>query len=315
MAGRSVPPPGMMRHGPFPGGLGPVAHRPLEQPSPHLELLENKVAVQAAEMERLARENQRLAATHVTLRQDLVVVQKELQRLDLHAGSVKAEREHQIKGMLDKMMKMEADLREGEAIKVELQQAHREAQSLIGLRQELNTRIQQMTQELQRMHADIQQIPTMHKELEGLRQEHQRLRSAFEYEKSLNIEKVEQMRAMEKNLVSLAREAEKLRADVLNAEKRSYAPNIYGGIYSGSVSAYAPNQGSGYVDGYGRPQVHMGGGVGEGMSPYMPTGGSGAGDGAASVASGTVSGSGAAGNWTGPYDAVRGAPASAQPQR
>ncbi|CAN6449663.1 unnamed protein product [Victoria cruziana] len=264
-------------------------------------------------MERLARENQRLAATHVTLRQDLVVVQKELQRLELHAGSVKAEREHQIKGMLDKMMKMEADLREGEAIKAELQQAHREAQSLIGLRQELNARIQQLTQELQKMHADIQQLPSMHKELEGLRQEHQRLRTAFEYEKSLNIEKVEQMRAMEKNLVSLAREAEKLRADVLNAEQRSYAPNIYGGMYGGSVPTYAPNQGSGYVEGYGRPQVHVGGGgVGEGMSPYMPTGGSGTGVGAAPVASGAVTGSGAAGNWTGPYDAVRGASASAQ---
>ena len=33
------------------------------------------------------------------------------------------------------------------------------------------------------------------------------------------MEQVEQMRAMEKNLISLAREIEKLRADVMNAEK------------------------------------------------------------------------------------------------
>lgn len=46
-------------------------------------------------------------------------------------------------------------------------------------------------------------------------------RVAFEYEKGLNIDQVERMRAMEMNLISMAREVEKLRAEVLNAEKRA----------------------------------------------------------------------------------------------
>lgn len=43
----------------------------------------------------------------------------------------------------------------------------------------------------------------------------------FEYEKGSNIEKVEQMKLMEKDLIAMAKEVERLRAEVLNAEKRA----------------------------------------------------------------------------------------------
>ena len=42
----------------------------------------------------------------------------------------------------------------------------------------------------------------------------------MQHEKGSNIEHVEQMQAMEKNLIGMAREVEKLRAEVLSAEKR-----------------------------------------------------------------------------------------------
>lgn len=45
-------------------------------------------------------------------------------------------------------------------------------------------------------------------------------RTAFEYEKKANAEQLEQRQAMEKNLVSMARDVEKLRAELTNAEKR-----------------------------------------------------------------------------------------------
>lgn len=46
--------------------------------------------------------------------------------------------------------------------------------------------------------------------------------SKFEHEKGLNIDLVREMQETEKNLVALAREVEKLRSDVLNAEKISH---------------------------------------------------------------------------------------------
>lgn len=52
-------------------------------------------------------------------------------------------------------------------------------------------------------------------------------RTTFEYEKGLNIDKVHQMQAMEKNLVGMAREVEKLRAEVSNAEKRALGKYLF----------------------------------------------------------------------------------------
>ena len=46
-------------------------------------------------------------------------------------------------------------------------------------------------------------------------------RTAFEFEKKANTELLEQRTAMEKNLVSMAREVEKLRAELTNVEKKS----------------------------------------------------------------------------------------------
>ncbi|KAI3982203.1 hypothetical protein MKX01_019109, partial [Papaver californicum] len=77
---------GMVRRGPFP------AHHPLEHrhPSEH-ELLENKLAAQKADIERYTRENQRLAATHVFLRHELVDAQQEMQKLQAHIRSIGTE--------------------------------------------------------------------------------------------------------------------------------------------------------------------------------------------------------------------------------
>ena len=46
-------------------------------------------------------------------------------------------------------------------------------------------------------------------------------RSQFEFEKNTNVKQVEQMRTMEMNLITMTKQAEKLRADVANAERRA----------------------------------------------------------------------------------------------
>ncbi|KAF8389297.1 hypothetical protein HHK36_025990 [Tetracentron sinense] len=247
----------MRRYGPLPGLDSTAGHRSLE-PLPY-ELLENKMAVQAAEIERYARENQRLAAAHVALRQELVAAQRERQRLEAHIGSIQTENDIQIRVLLERIAKMDANIRAGESVKKDLQQAHMEAQSLLTARQELTSQIQQTTQELQKAHAEVKRVPEIHVELDNQRQEHRRLRAVFEYEKGLNIEQVEQMQAMETNLVSMAREMEKLRAEVSNAEKKLHAPNPYGYTYRDLDPSYSPAvQGSAvYIDGYGMPQVQM----------------------------------------------------------
>ena len=54
-------------------------------------LIEEKLATQHAEIQRLLTENQRLAATHIALRQELVVAHKELERFQQVIGGSPAD--------------------------------------------------------------------------------------------------------------------------------------------------------------------------------------------------------------------------------
>eukprot|EP00250_Pteridium_aquilinum_P004466 c14670_g1_i1 orf=214-1086(+) len=260
MAGRGrFPPPMLPARGPplvggglraGPGGFGPGMHPGLDSLPPQL-LVEEKLATQHAEIQRLLTENQRLAATHVALRQELAAAQQEVQKLQQVTGGIQAEKDRQLRGLADKNAKMEAELRTLEPLKIELQRAQGEAQKLIGSRQELSGQVQQLTQEIHRLRNDAQQVPSLKLEIDGFRQEIQRARTAFEFEKKANTELLEQRTAMEKNLVSMAREVEKLRAELTNFEKKARTGN-FGGAY-GPESGYASVPA--YGDGYGMSQI------------------------------------------------------------
>lgn len=167
--GRSDQAPGMMRHGPFPS-----ASRTLETLPP--ELLDNTLAAQEAEIERLAGDNHRLASTHVALRRDLVASQQDIQRLRAHIRSTQTEADIRIRVLLEKIAKMEAERSTGENIKEDLQQAHIEAQNLLKTNQDLSVQIQHASQELEIARADLNRLPEMQSELESMKKEHQRLR-------------------------------------------------------------------------------------------------------------------------------------------
>ncbi|XP_011021173.1 PREDICTED: protein FLX-like 2 isoform X2 [Populus euphratica] len=261
-----IPPPHLRR--PLPGSgivhpdsFGSGLHLP-QGPFPPFEMLpppevmEQKIAAQHAEMQRLATENQRLAATHGTLRQELAAAQHELQLLHAHIGAVKAEREQQMRGLVDNIGKMETELKDAEPVRLELQQARVEAENLLVTRQELVSKIHQLSQDLHRAQVDVQQIPALMSELEGLRQEYQRCRVSYDYEKKLFHDHLEQLQTMEKNYITMSRELEKLRSELTktaNVDIRNGGP--YGGPAGNESEASGHPTGKNiYEDGYGIPQ-------------------------------------------------------------
>ncbi|XP_021290681.1 protein FLX-like 2 isoform X2 [Herrania umbratica] len=215
---RPLPGPGMVHADQFgPGILPPPGPFPHFDMLPPPEIMEQKLAAQHVEMQRLGTENQRLAATHGTLRQELAAAQHELQILHAQIGAIKSDREQRMRSLTDKIAKMEAELQAAEPVKVELQQAHAEAQNLVLAREELMSKVHQLNQDLQRAHVDVQQIPALMGELESLRQEYQHCRATFDYEKKFYNDHLESLQVMEKNYMTMAREVEKLRAELLNA--------------------------------------------------------------------------------------------------
>ncbi|GMI92941.1 hypothetical protein HRI_002963400 [Hibiscus trionum] len=264
--GRSIQAPSAIRRGSL-AGSGPAVRGALD-PLPRPELLENNIASQAAEIEQLAGDNHKLTASHVALREDLVAARHEAQKLKEHIRSIQNESDIQIRVLQEKIAKMEANIWVGESVKKELQQALIEAQNLVKTRQELIAQIQQASQELVKTRADVKCLPELQVELEGLRKEHQRLRVTFQNEKGSNIEQVEQMQAMEKNLIGMAKEVEKLSAEVSSAEKRVPAPTATVPYAGGYMNPDPFQGGTVYFDGYGQPIMQMGPGIAEGMIPY-----------------------------------------------
>jgi hypothetical protein len=170
-------PPGPRMH------LPPLGHGPapfpydMLPPLPPPEVLEQKLVAQHGEMQKLVIENGRLAASHASLRKELAAAQQELQRLQAQGEAAKAAEEEEMRGLLDKVGKMEADLKARESVKVELQQAHAEAQSLVAMRQNMVADVQKLSKDLQRNLGEAQQLPALLAERDVARQENQHLRS------------------------------------------------------------------------------------------------------------------------------------------
>ncbi|KAK4337608.1 hypothetical protein RND71_042095 [Anisodus tanguticus] len=276
--GRSLQAPGMVLHEELPAGR----HR------------DNRLA---AELEQLAGDNHRLAATYVALKQDLSAAHREVEKLKEHIRSSQTESDIQIRLLLDKIAKMDqVDLRSVENLRKDVEEAHLEARSLVTANMELSGKIHHVMQELEKARADVKKLPEMHAELDSLKKEHQKLRKTFQHEKGLNIEKVEQMKLMEKDLIGMANEVERLCAEVLIAEKRAQGFDPYGRPYMNSDPMH-PAPPMHHVDGYQRPHIPGAlGAMGEGSYPY----GSGV---AASVQGGAGTPPGNVAAWGGSHDA------------
>lgn len=154
------------------------AHYSLSGPRqlPHPVIFEERLAVQHDDIQVLLVDNQRLAATHVALKQDLEITQYELRRADKYAQTLHADKDLQTRELFDKSVKLENDLNAANAIKSELMQVHMDIKNLTAGRQDLTAQVQMMTQDLGRVTSDLQQVPAVKAEIQGLRHEMERVR-------------------------------------------------------------------------------------------------------------------------------------------
>ncbi|CAA0826892.1 Protein FLX-like 4 [Striga hermonthica] len=268
---RNIPPAydERLRRGPL-----PPPHRLREQ-IPLAVVLEEKLASQAAEIERLARDNRTLASSHLALRQDLVAAKREAGKFRENIRSIQNEGDIEIQILLDKIAKLEDDIRSGENLKKELEVAQDEERDLRTEKLELIARIQQANIELENARANVDKLPEMNAQLEGLRKEHKRLCKRFEYEKDLNTKKVEEMKILEKDLIAIVEEVERLRVELINAKTRAIVP-IQQTLYINSDNSYPPtfHGKSSCPDNFGGPHHQtINGPTMEGTNPYAAVGG------------------------------------------
>ncbi|KAK7334811.1 hypothetical protein VNO80_26576 [Phaseolus coccineus] len=248
-------------------GLGPRGPIQLHPAA----IIEERLAAQHQDIQALLGDNQRLAATHVALKQELEAAQHELQRVAHFRDSLRADTEARMRELYDKSAQLEAELRGTEAARAELLQVHADIKEHTAVRQDLSGQVQAMTQDLAHMTADAKRLPALRADVEAMKQELQCARAAIEYEKKGFAENYEHGQVMEKKLVAMAREMEKLRAEIANAEKRARAAAAAGNPGSGYNANYgnadAGYAGNPYPGMYGMNPVQSGG---ENFSQYGP---------------------------------------------
>ncbi|XP_021753814.1 protein FLX-like 3 [Chenopodium quinoa] len=252
MAGRNRMPrhpvnPHGFRDGPRPffnRGPGPLPVYPVA--------LEEELDIQHSENQRIAAENRHLLDENVNLERDLHAAKDEIHRLDELINKLRADHDLKFRGFIEKNLKIEADLRAAEPLRDEVMRLRAEAQKLNVLRQDLTGQIHGLTQEITRIRSENKQLSALRSDVDGIRNKLAEARKALEYEKKANAEQVQQKDSMEKNLMSMAREIEKLRAELLNVDRRG---NALGGgtsyaMYNGFPDTRYSGGGSS-ADGYG----------------------------------------------------------------
>ncbi|KAL6967745.1 hypothetical protein U1Q18_033555 [Sarracenia purpurea var. burkii] len=232
-----------------------ILHRdPVPPPSgasrPHPSLVEERIAAHHREVQSLLLDNQRLAATHIALKQELAAAQQELRHLSAAAADIKAERDAQVREVYERSLTMEAEVRSIDALNAELAEVRADAQKLTAARQDLTAKLKQIDGDVLRIRSELQILPAIKSEIETMHQEIQRGRAAIECEKKAHAGNLEQGQAMEKNMISMAREIEKLHAELVDAEKRARAAAA-----ATASPGYAVYRNSSYPDPYATHQV------------------------------------------------------------
>ncbi|CAN6205488.1 unnamed protein product [Urochloa humidicola] len=246
------PPPPHLRHFAGHGHGGPLP------PQPHVvAALEERLGAEMDEAHALLAQNQRLAATHVALVQEVAAARHELGRTARSLASTQEEGDQRLREVYERSMKTEAELRAVHEMRAELAQVRLDIQNLGAARQELMGQVQGLTQDLARSAEDLQKVSALKAEIQEIKHEAQHLRSCIELEKKGYAESYEQGQEMQKNLISVASEVEKLRAEVANAENRSRAVMSAGnqgyvGSYANPKVNFAPNP---YNAGYNMNQA------------------------------------------------------------
>ncbi|TXG74464.1 hypothetical protein EZV62_003043 [Acer yangbiense] len=211
---------------------------------PSIHHLEDRVAIQHGEIQSLLAENQRLAATHVALKQELSLTNQDFRHLSSTASEIKAERDAEVREVYEKSLKLDAEARAVNLMSAELNQVRADVEKLGMVKKDLTNHLKEINDAIAKAKADSKDVRSVNAEIETMRQEIQRGRAAIEHEKKNRASNLEYSKAMEKSMISMAHQIEILQAELANAEKRARA-----------AAAAAANPSPGYAASYGNPEM------------------------------------------------------------
>lgn len=137
----------------------------------HQQHLEDRILIQHREIQSLLLDNQRLAANHLALKQDLSLAQQELRHLAAAAANVKSERDAEVREVYERSLKMDAEARAVDAMSAELARVRADIHKFSVDCQELTAQLEAVNDESVKARTEAQQVPVIKTEIEAVRQE------------------------------------------------------------------------------------------------------------------------------------------------
>ncbi|KAL6894337.1 hypothetical protein ACP4OV_008435 [Aristida adscensionis] len=267
-----------------PAALAPQLHR-RGSVHPAVAAIEERLLSRDQDIQELLVDNQRFAATHVALQQQLIAAQHELRAVSIAATRARAEREGEVRALSEQAALIETDARAVAEARAEVDKVHNDVRVLAASRTELVNKLQGLREQLARAQAEAGKTTAIRGQIETMRREIQKGRAAVDFEKKAHSDNLEQSKAMEQNMIAVASEVEKLRGELANAEKRAPAGTTaapvanpgYAATYRNPAATYGNpaatygNTGATYAahsypDAYSTNQAHM---HTDGNSHYM----------------------------------------------
>lgn len=216
--------------------------------------LEEEIEIQDRENWRIVADNHHLVDENVILQRDVMAAKDEIHRLDQVILKLRADKDAQTRDLIERRLKLEADLRATEPLREEVIRLRAEAQRLNALRQDLTAQIRFLSEDITRLRSENKELSALRADVDRMRKELTEARRALEYEKKANEELVVRKQSDEKNVDSMVCEIEKLRAEQLSMDRRAHG---HGGVGSYGLYNGGPNlrsSGGVFDDGYGGVQ-------------------------------------------------------------
>lgn len=157
----------------------PIVHRGQGPLPPHPAVLEEELEIQHRDMQKILTENRHLMDENVFLQRELAAIKDEIHRLGQVLPKARADKEAHTTELMERGLKLEAELHSVEPLRAEVSQLRAEAQKLSSVRQELSTQVQNLTKDINRAKADNQQLATMKADIDGMHKELMEARSEY----------------------------------------------------------------------------------------------------------------------------------------
>ncbi|KAK4376460.1 hypothetical protein RND71_002756 [Anisodus tanguticus] len=138
---------------------------------PHPSALEEELELQHRDMQRFLAENRHMIDENVMLERELSAVKDEMHRLSQVIPKMLANNEAQVREYIDRGMKLEADLRSTEPLRLEVIQLRAEAQKLSTSQKELSAQVLSLTKDTNRLQTENKQLSAMKTDIDGIDKE------------------------------------------------------------------------------------------------------------------------------------------------